>query len=352
MNSGKTKLEKQEKLQEEALNIIWPHFKCSVDMSVGSGKTYLGLKHMLKLYEADNTRKFLVVHPVKSIKDSWSEAISVLKLDYLLDSITFVTYRSLLKSSYDYHCVYFDECHSLKASHEPFLILFKGKTLGLSGTMPEIGVRANLIAKYMPTVYKYTTDDGVNDDMLNDYKIIVHMLRLDERKNLPVKGKSWYTSELNSYNYWTSRLVAAEESGNAKSLQICRVMRMKEMQNFLSKEDYVKELLNIMPPSSKTIIFTNYKDQADRLCEHSYHSSNTNSNTNLESFKKGDITRLSAVLQLNEGANIPKLESGIILHAYGNNVKSQQRIGRLMRLNPNQTATVHILCYTGTVDEK
>ena len=32
--------------------------------------------------------------------------------------------------------------------------------------------------------------------------------------------------------------------------------------------------------------------------------------------------------------------------------KTAQRIGRLLRLNPTETATCHILCYKGTQDER
>ena len=38
------------------------------------------------------------------------------------------------------------------------------------------------------------------------------------------------------------------------------------------------------------------------------------------------------------------------MHAYGNERKTSQRIGRLLRLNPNDVATCHILCYKNTVD--
>jgi superfamily II DNA or RNA helicase len=38
------------------------------------------------------------------------------------------------------------------------------------------------------------------------------------------------------------------------------------------------------------------------------------------------------------------------MHAYGNERKTAQRIGRLLRLNPSQTAVCHILCYKGTQD--
>ena len=55
---------------------------------------------------------------------------------------------------------------------------------------------------------------------------------------------------------------------------------------------------------------------------------------------------------MNEGINIPELRQGIIMHAYGNEKKTAQRIGRLLRLNPSETAVCHILCYKGTQDEK
>jgi len=103
--------------------------------------------------------------------------------------------------------------------------------------------------------------------------------------------------------------------------------------------------------SDKCIIFANTQYQADTICSHSYHSGNKNSEDNLELFSDGRIDKLSCVLQLSEGVSIPGLKQGIILHAYGNNRKSSQRIGRLLRLNPTETATCHILCYKDTVDE-
>ena len=83
-----------------------------------------------------------------------------------------------------------------------------------------------------------------------------------------------------------------------------------------------------------------------------YHSNNEESEDNLLKFKAGIISKLSAVLQLNEGVNIPNLKYGLILHSYGNERKLKQRLGRLLRLNPDDTATVHILCYKDTIDQK
>ena len=136
---------------------------------------------------------------------------------------------------------------------------------------------------------------------------------------------------------------------SAKELQIMRVMRMKALMGFPSKERLAKKLLNGI--TDKVILFANTQEQADKLCKDSYHSKNPQSEQSLKSFKEGKITKLSAVLQLSEGVNIPNLKQGIIMHAYGNERKSSQRIGRLLRLNPNETSTVHILCYKDTIDE-
>jgi superfamily II DNA or RNA helicase len=91
--------------------------------------------------------------------------------------------------------------------------------------------------------------------------------------------------------------------------------------------------------------------QADRLCKHSVHSKNKQSDDNLTLFKDGTILALSAVEQLSEGITIPNLETGIIMHAYANNKKAAQKIGRLLRLNPDDTATIHVLCYVNSVDK-
>ena len=55
--------------------------------------------------------------------------------------------------------------------------------------------------------------------------------------------------------------------------------------------------------------------------------------------------------QLSEGVNIPDLRVGIIWHTFGNERKAAQRIVRLLRLSPDQTATMHLLMYQDTVDK-
>lgn len=334
-------------IQEEALQAVLPHHRTGVGITMGAGKTLLGLKHM-DLHYSDCAR-FLIVVPKHSNEDSWKEEIEKHNYTHLLPHIVFTTYLSLTKQDGDFDVTYLDEMHNLLNTHRPWLSKYKGKILGMTGTPPKFkkSEKGRLVEEFCPITYVYATDDAIDDDLLNDYEIIVHTLPLDINKSIRVekKDKIWYTSEQNIYTYWTNRI---ENASTAKEMQITRIMRMKAMMEFPSKEVLTKTLMNTI--TNKCLVFANTMAQADRLCVNSYHSDNEKSKDNLQLFKTGGIMQLSCVLQLSEGTNIPDLKESIILHAYGNERKTAQRLGRNLRLNPNDKATIHILCYVDTID--
>ena len=335
-------------IQLEALSATDGKQRCSVVLGTGVGKTLVGLNHMDR--NTSPLMKCLIVAPKKAILTEWKVQAEKFGKEYLLGRMVFTTYLSLNKHNpNDYDVVYLDEAHSLLDSHRGFLQLYKGKVLGLTGTPPKYkdSEKGKLVQEFCPVVYTFKADDAIENGILNDYQIIVHELQLDQCKNYPVemKNRSFITSEKQNYQYWCNRLDIG--SGPA---HILRVMRMKAMMEYPSKEKYARKLMEFI--ATKCIVFANTQEQADKLCKHSYHSGNKDSEANLTAFKEGTINQLSCVMQLNEGVNIPNLKQGIILHAYGNERKASQRIGRLLRLNPNDKAIVHILCYMGTVDEK
>jgi len=336
----------KDEIQNEALTAIRGFRRAGVGITVGGGKTLLGLKHMDENYSEH--ARFLVGAPKKSIHKEWISQAEEHGLSHLIPHITFTTYRSLHKMDLDYDVFYIDECHSLKFSHQEWLDAFTGKTIGLTGTEPayEKSEKGIMVGKYCPIVYTYDTEEAIEDNLLNDYRIIVHTLELGTTKDILIKkgASQWYTSERAGYDYWTNRLDVAY----GKEAQICRIMRMKAMQNLKSKEILAKKLFE--STKNKVILFADTQDQADRLCKHSVHANNPDSGENLEAFKKGEIMKLSCVHQISEGANIPNLKEGIILHSFGNEVKATQKIGRMVRLNPDDVATINILCYKNTVD--
>jgi len=346
-------MKKREKIQQEALDAVLKYKRAGCNVSMGVGKTLVGLKY-IKHYQEQSKKKLrvVVVAPKLSILESWKNEAEKFKID--IEDAKFTTYLSLNKlnpSMYD--VVVLDECHNLLISHSLFLEQFTGNILGLTGTAPryEKSEKGMMVRRYCPMVYKYITDDAVDDEILNDYKIIVHRMPLSMSNDILVKlkkdgGKQFYTSEIKNYNYWSRRV---EEAQTPKQQQITSIMRMKALMDFKTKEEYAKGLFSRI--TDKCILFCNTQEQADKLCEHSYHSNNPYSEGNLDLFSNDHITKLSCVLQLSEGVNIPNLKQGIIMHAYGNERKASQRIGRMLRLNPKETSTIHVLCYKDTIDE-
>lgn len=340
----------KDSIQEKVLALLEDKSRAGIALSGGTGKTLIGLKHMMT--KQFGQCKFLVVAPKKSIFQSWKDDAKKFNLDYLLKNITFSTYLSLNKHSHDYDGIYLDECHSTKLSHNAWLNKFKGFIIGLTGTPPTDikSERGFMVDKYCPIIYSYNTDEAVDHSILNDYRIIVHLVELDKEKNIKVvkPNATWNTSELAVYNYWTGRV----DNSQGKMKQIAAIQRMKAMQGFLSKEFKAKNLLNDIGQFNKCLCFASTQEQSARICTITYHSKNKFSESNLESFKTGKLLKLCAVEQLSEGINIPNLKYGIIMHSYGNERKASQKIFRFLRLNPDDCSTIHILCYKDTIDEQ
>ena len=341
---------KREEIQKKALEIGLHYKRAGLAISMGVGKTRIAIQHFQRCYNP--FIKALVVIPKLSVADAWDDELKKMNLLDLKEHLTFTTYLSLNKHNpADYDVVYLDECHTLLDSHKPFLSMFTGRILGLTGTPPKYkdSEKGRMVSTYCPIKLTFTVDDATDSNILNNYKIIVHELELSKLKTLKKTSKNggfWWTSEVSDYDYSTKR---CQDANTPKQRQFSAIMRMKALMDYGTKEDYVKSLASNL--GTKCIIFANTQKQADKLCEYSYHSGNSKSEYNLELFSDGRIDRLSCVLQLSEGVTIPNLKQGIIMHAYGNERKSSQRIGRLLRLNPSETAVCHILCYKGTQDE-
>lgn len=348
--------DKREEIQHDALQEIIRHPRCTAAVSMRVGKTYLGLQRLNILYKrskqlnALKTVKFLVAAPKKSIYESWKNEAKKFNLEYLLPMITFTTYISLNKRDYDYDMVILDEVHSVLPSSLPWLTLYTGPILGLTGTPPKYdnSVKGGIIKRFCPVVYSYITNDAVNDRVLNDYRVIVHLLPISDKDNMPVKkrdGGVFYSSERKTYDFWGRRIF---EANSAKQKQIASIMRMKAMQDFPSKVEYAEKLLKDI--ENKCLVFANTKEQANKLCTHSYHSGNPKSKENLKAFSDGKIDKLACVAQLSEGITITDLNTCLILHSYSNEKSLLQRLSRTLSLGPDEMATIHILAFKETCD--
>lgn len=351
-----TQNELREKIQTDAVIELMKYKRRSAAISMRVGKTLIGIKIAAEKWsEIMNNElrppRILVVAPKLAIFDGWKEDMNKFEYEYLSSNITYSTYLSLHKLNLQYYdLIILDECHSLKiSSHDYYLNIFNGDILGLTGTPPtnKYSDKYRMMSKYCPVKYTYDTEEAISAEILNDYRIIVHMIPLSLNKDIHVKKGTWdfWTSERASYNYSTKRI---NEAVNPNNKRWASLTRMKDLQAFKSKEVYAKKLLNQI--EDKCIVFANTKDQAKELCEHSYYSGNSSSEANLALFKAGVVDKLSCVLQLSEGVTIPGLKASIILHSYGNENKFMQRFARALSLTTDEMSNIHLLAYEDSVD--
>ncbi len=338
-------------ITQEALAAVLAHSRCSAEVAMGAGKTRLGLLYIQNFYEKNKNIKVLVVAPKLSIFQSWKDEMIKWDMNHLLDHVDYSTYLSLTKQQPGYDILIMDEIHSALDTQREYLNNHQGRILGLSGTMPkyEYSEKGKIIEEFAPVVYRYSVDEAVENLILNDYRIIVHPLQLSKKRDLwkaKKGGGGWMTSEQDDYNSLSKWVFNAS---SPKEKHLSSIMRMSALKRYKTKEVYAKKLFNSI--DSMVVAFCNTKEQAENMCSHAYYSGNRDSKKNLELFKEKKVTRLSCVLQLNEGINLPVQES-IIMHSYGNERKFSQRLGRNLRLNPDELGTIHVLVFSDTVDEK
>ncbi|MGI4737700.1 MAG: DEAD/DEAH box helicase family protein, partial [Janthinobacterium lividum] len=132
---------RKQALQDLVLATIQGRRLAGIALTMGLGKTLIGLRDMDRLLTASKLpdqvagKPFLVAAPTQSILDSWPQEARKFGLAHLLDQIEFTTYRSLGKAlaAGAYHKLYLDECHALKESHEPGLKAHVAKKRSILG---------------------------------------------------------------------------------------------------------------------------------------------------------------------------------------------------------------------------
>jgi len=339
---------KRELILKEALEKVKPHNRCSIAATMGTGKTLMGLKWIKSLIE--NDEKFLVVIPKVNLIQSWEEEAKKFNISEVLDNIDFVTYKSLNKKDFNiYKGICLDECHSLTLNHYSWLNKFKGKILGLTGTPPinPYTDKFKMVSKFCPVVYEYTIEKAIEEGILNDYRIIIHKIPLSNTKYIPVNGPRgiFKVSEKEKYDW-------IDNKAKDNDTDFMKIQRMKTLMSFNSKKSLARALaLHYNAHGEKCLVFVDDQKEAEKYSYY-YHSNHVNNKEHLNVFNNYSGITLAAVLALSEGTNIKNLKHVVILHAYANERKLAQRLGRAMRLNPFDTCIVDIFVYKDTIDEQ
>ena len=217
-----------------------------------------------------------------------------------------------------------------------------------------------------PPFFTYSLKQAQQDGVLNQTKIILHEVPLTDEvyENTPygeIKKYKWIQSKIdayeilnNQYSYAHTVIQDAEQAlKKAKALKQywessngnknSRKLMLYSLKSTVDYAQTLKEYILSRDNISKVITFSEFTKEADTISKYTYHGKSPN-NTVIKQFNTGEIRELGVCKKVNRGVNFNGLNHAII-QSYSSGITNalQGYIGRLVRLEPDETAYIHFL---------
>jgi len=374
------------KSQAEVVQLYFkraPLQSCGV-LSTGYGKSKVAIDIIKNL----QPEKVIILVNSTILRDyNWEEEFKVWKQhSYFKKSVELVTYQTAYKwkkedRNLDDYFIIADECDFAADTDELSKFFYEYsncRILGLTGFITES--KRAWFDKHLPVFTELTANDAQESGILNNIHFVFVQYELSQDpKSHKIeylkhgKRTSFTQSESNAYDYINKKcqieigksakihqdfmqgMLTNEEYNKATKNAEYAVRRLTQersdlLLNSVSARTAAKGLIKHVretQPDSKIIVFSKRTDQSLAICGHN-HTYNgkipkkIRENTFLD-FCQGKIDLLGVCDKVDRGVNINRLNVGILETFFGNDTKAAQRLGRLMRLRPDEVATVYIL---------
>jgi superfamily II DNA or RNA helicase len=303
-------------------------------MRFGKCKTTINL--LSELYAFDCT--VLIAYPDNKLKETWQSECALWKYDN--PNITYVNFSSLKKyTQYGFDVLIIDEFHSASENEIDFakeIMSNCNYTIALSGTVSD-----DTIDKWgLKEIACYSTEQGIDDGILADYKITVHLVELDDVVKIKDKNGKEKTEKqrYNGYSWVIEKLKRQREDFMHLALS-----RNRLSLSSIGKMNHVRKLLNKLS-DKRVLVFAGLAKVADDIGIPSYHSKSKN-NDAYTGFQKGDHNHLALAAMGKMGVTYTNLDSVILLNFTYNAEETSQILNRAIKLDyKSKTADLHIIC--------
>jgi len=342
----------------------------------GFGKTNSALI-LIKSFLAKNPDKIIkIIVPTEYLKNQW---IKTLTFNLLFPICSVEIINTSIKNKEYVDLLVLDECH--RYASDTFYNIFSQTTpkyvLGLSATFKRLDNREELLNKYCPICDTITVKEAIENKWLSpyrEYKVLLEVDDIDVYKELNkrfletfsffgydfdlamacVAGKKQngriivkshiiryeYAKHLCTFSPFDSRYkstvkdINAEITATAYEWNRALQARKSFVMNHPKKIEIAKKILNSRK-GKKAITFSATIQQAEKIgIGYVVHSGNTKKKNRItmEEFSELKSGVVNTAKSLDEGADIPGLNLGIILC---NSSSKQQKTQRVNRNIPN-----------------
>jgi superfamily II DNA or RNA helicase len=328
----------QVEIIEKALNFYKKERFGFLNIGMRVGKSRISCEILKKLYDYDCT--VLLCYPENTLIGNWEREF--LKWGYINPNITFCNFSSLWKykdKMFDFLLI--DELHQasdmeIDYCHQIMTNDFQHtKVLGLSGTISK-----ETEGKWgLKEIAKYTLEEAIEDKIIADYAITVHLVYLDNRIRTPNRRGKMLTEKqkYDNFSYVIQQMVY--KGANFMHLALSR---NRLSLSSIGKMNFLKKLLEQLK-DKRVIIFTGLADVADGIGIPSYHSKSEN-DENLQRFQREEINQLALVEKGKSGLTYKNLDCVILLNFSYNMESSAQSVSRSLMLDyKDKVADLHVI---------
>jgi len=357
--------------------------KCTLVLSTGLGKSKIAID-ILK--EEDPVAIIILVNSTILRDYNWKAEFEKFDAMDLFSRTQLVTYQAAYKwkaSEVDLTDTFViaDEVDFAGDTDELAKFFYQypyNKTLGLTGFITD--GKKEWFKTYLPVLTELTAADAQDQGILNNLHFVFVKYDLSDNPSDVVieykragQTKSFTRSENNAYDYQNKQvqsvLIKMSElrkellSGDIDIQDFMREnnsleykMKMASMKrgdlllNSKSSQRMTRKLLKYLlgtQPDSKIIIFSKRTLQSQAICgdDNMYNGliPKKRANQNFLDFKNGLLRYLGVCDKVNRGVNIDELNIAILETFYGSDTQATQRFGRMMRLKPDEMATIYVL---------
>jgi len=154
------------------------------------------------------------------------------------------------------------------------------------------------------------------------------------------------SKEYEKLNKKIRQLLKINTSFEDTTLQFWMRKRKHFLNNLESSARHCRKIISFLENKNKNnrmVIFCELREQADRVCDYSYHGENEDEGA-LDMFQEGEINKIAVVQKIKRGINLKNTNIGIFESLPGgSSTEFEQRAGRLKRLHIDDVAGIIFL---------
>jgi len=347
----------------------------SVILPTGAGKTIMALKIWDELGQPD---MLIAVPLIVNVMNPWLQNLKRVGINpasigtyYSEDKsvkfpITITVYKSLVENSWllrEFKLIVFDEEDILQSGSYNTLLeqaATRPYLLGMTATVQEAIKRNPLIGQIMPVVYERTIFEARKEQILAPAEVIPIFITLthDER----TEYNRLYESYLNQLRAANSGLPPKDKEIARRRAFMIKTKMLILLSNAKEKFDKVIELAK-EDKFSTTLVFSSSIDNIETI-KSVLNQNNINSEVLKAAIKREDRQRildnlgrtytiLLSAHTIERGFDVPSASREIIVGGGTSLREAEQRLGRVLRVdpeNPDKVAQVYVIAATDSFD--